>query len=103
MSAHQHLRIYCSDLAKRVALRDEWRLRHPDWHTQLFRREYLRWSQADDDEAAMMTFESSFDPTDPEPDTADVLTVDTFLALMQVALQADERSAFVWSLVQHDE
>jgi hypothetical protein len=103
MSAHQHLRIYCTDLSKRVALRDQWRLRHPDWDTQLFRREHLYWLRADDDDAAIMKFESSFDPTDLEPNTADVLTVDTFLALMQVALQADERSAFVWSLVQHDE
>ena len=83
---YTRLRKYCDDLTFRVLARDEWRKRHPDWDTQLFRSEYWAWL-----EKGMKKFDSSFDPDDLEPQTSDVLTAENFLALITVALTAYEQ------------
>jgi hypothetical protein len=90
VTRHEKLEHYCNDLAERVAQRDEWRLRHPDWDTQEFRREHLKWSRADDEEATTMKFLSSFNPNDLEPNTSDILTTDIFLALMEAVLRKEK-------------
>jgi hypothetical protein len=106
---YEQLRKYCDDLTERVMLRDAWRLRHPDHDTQKFREEMRLWADEEimQDESGVwhvnkdflsygmgpIQLESSFDPNDQEPNTRDILTVDTFLNLMTIALSAYERLA----------
>jgi hypothetical protein len=107
-SQYQQLRTYCDDLAARVNLRNQWRLRHPDYDTQQFLSEMHLWSSGDYSQDSSgkwygtkdvwygyetpVEFKSSFDPNDLEPDTRDLLSVDTFLNLMTIALSAYEAS-----------
>ena len=117
MTTHyEQLRRYCDDLTERVRLRDEWRLRHPDCNTQVFIDEKAWWDNGEmgqyqpgdpngptgayyhNDlwsyyEGKTIQLESSFNPHDPEPYTQDILTADTFLNLMTIALSAYERLA----------
>ena len=107
-SQYEQLRTYCDDLAARVDLRNQWRLRHPDYNTQQFLSEMHLWSSGDYSQDSSgkwygtkdvwfgyktpVEFKSSFDPNDLEPDTGDLLSVDTFLNLMTIALSAYEAS-----------
>lgn len=88
--AYTNLKTYCDDLTERLRLVEEWKIRHPDWDTQLFRRDESNWYMAKDDEEP--TFKSSFDPNDLRPHTADLLTAERWNDLMQVALAAFEKN-----------
>ena len=116
MTTHyEQLRQYCDDLTERVMLRDEWRLRHPDYNTQVFIDEKTWWDNGDiaqyqpgDQngptgayydthdfygyyEGKTIQLESSFNPWDPEPYTGDHLGVETLLNLITVTLSAYEK------------
>ena len=91
--AYLNIKEYCDDLTERLRLVEEWKLRHPDWNTQPFLRDESNWIRADDD--AQLTFETSFDPNDLRPHTADLLTAERWNDLMQVALSAFEAAGEV--------
>ncbi len=116
MTTHyEQLRRYCDDLTERVALRNEWRLRHTDYNTQVFIDEKAWWDngeiaqyQPGDQngpagayydtrdfygyyEGKTIQLESSFNPWDPEPYTGDQLGVETLLNLIAVTLSAYEK------------
>ena len=91
--AYLNIKTYCDDLTERLRLVEEWKVRHPDWDTQPFRRDESNWIRADDD--AELTFETSFDPNDLRPQTSDLLTSERWNDLMLVALSAFEAAGEV--------
>lgn len=89
--AYLNIKEYCDDLTERLRLVEEWKLRHPDWDTQLFRRDESDWYKALDLYEGL-TFKSSFDPNDLRPHTSDLLTAERWNDLMRVALAAFEKA-----------
>ena len=87
--AYFNIKTYCDDLTERLRLVEEWKLRHPDWDTQPFRRDESDWYRALDLYEGL-TFKSSFDPNDLRPHTSDLLTSERWNDLMLVALSAFE-------------
>lgn len=86
-SDYAALDFYRRDLAGRVEARDAWRERHPDHDTRAFA---LDWENAY--KSRPLSGLSTFDKSDPEPETRDVLSVDTFLRILNVALAAYEKA-----------
>jgi hypothetical protein len=89
--AYLNIKKYCDDLTERLRLVEEWKLRHPDWDTQPFRRDESDWYKALDLYEGL-TFKSSFDPNDLRPHTSDLLTAERWNDLMRVALAAFEKA-----------
>lgn len=102
--AYGRLSAYFSDLTHRLGLLEEWKERHPDHLSPQFRDDEKRWEEYVlrkefyESEIGQKTidpvvnplgpFISSFNPEDQKPHTADLLTVQRFSDLMQVALEA---------------
>jgi hypothetical protein len=86
-SDYAALDFYRRDLAGRVEARDAWRERHPDHDTTAYRAAELRYEQT-----LIVSADTTFRPDDPEPETRDVLSVDTFLRVLNVALAAYEKA-----------
>jgi len=86
-AAYHDLRTYADDLLNRIAMRRAWVERHPDHATEEYNADFLSWQMGGEYWKSGI---STFDPNDPEPRTADLLTAERFTDLMLVALAAYE-------------
>lgn len=87
--AYKQVKEYSDDLSERIRLLKEWNERHSDSDSPQFKQDWKDWYY---DQEGKHDFKSSFDPNDPSPDTADVLTAETFNNIMLIALAAYEKA-----------
>jgi len=87
--SYRDIRAYLDDLNARMNAQQWWLARHPDTDTDEYEADYDRYL---DNPSSWTAGVSTFDPTDPMPNTADVLSVQRFIDLMTVAVTAYERS-----------
>lgn len=91
-SEYEQIRAYHADLGRRVEAREQWRKRHPDYRSDLYQQEMdMYWALAPEEREAMARL-STFDPSDPAPQTSDLLTSELLVRLMGLALAAYERA-----------
>ena len=83
-TAFLRLNAYFQDLKRRHEELFVWKMRHPDHHTAEFGKDYDDWALY----RLPGTAGSTFDPDDLAPNVSDVLTSETFLDVIEVAVIA---------------
>jgi len=89
--AYIQVRDYCSDLSERIDMYEVWKERHPDHNTTLYYREEAAFYEGE----KTSDFESTFNPDDPQPNTADLLSAKMFAAIMTLVVDCHERMTHV--------
>jgi len=87
--AYDYIRAYLDDITARMIAQRAWNTRHPDALDAEFAADEDAYY---DDPSTWAAGRSTFDPNDPIPNTADVLTVERFISLVVVAVTAYEKA-----------
>jgi hypothetical protein len=88
-AAYLELSAYLDDLKSRVEAQKAWRRRHPDAGTPTYEDDVDAYI---DSPTSWTPGRSTFDPSDPMPQTSDLFTADRFITLMTVAVTAYEKA-----------
>lgn len=83
--AHKMMSDYAKDLNSRLVAQQEWIGRHPDYRTFAYLEDVRNY-----EENQVLSFDSTFNPADPMPQTSDMLTAEKFLSVIMLALHAYE-------------
>lgn len=88
---YTRLHTYHADLLARYEARSQWLERHPDHNTPEYHADEHDYELRQGGflpASTDRTPQSSFNPTDPEPSTSDVLSASLLLNIMAVSLEA---------------
>lgn len=84
----ERIRLYVDDLGARLKAKDEWNQRHPDHESEQYALDedtYFRYQSIGHTKSS---FESTYDPNDPSPNTSDLLSAQRFFDVAFIALTA---------------
>ena len=82
------IKAYVDDLGERLHAREQWNERHPDHESEQYALDedtYFRYQSIGHTKSS---FESSYDPNDPAPNTSDLLSAQRFFDVAFIALTA---------------
>jgi hypothetical protein len=88
----ERIRQYVADLGARLQARQEWTDRHPDHESPQFTADedtYFRYQSIGHTKSS---FESSYDPNDPTPNTSDLLSAQRFFDVAYIAITALDKA-----------
>jgi hypothetical protein len=88
----ERIRRYVADLGTRLQARQEWNERHADHESPQYETDeetYFRYQAIGHTKS---TFESTFDPNDPAPNTSDLLSAQRFFDVAYIAITALDKA-----------
>ena len=84
----ERLKTYVNDLGLRIKLKEEWDSRHPDRNETQFELDADHHERYGGKGFIEAPYASTFDPTDIEPNTSDIVTAQSFFDIAYAALTA---------------
>jgi hypothetical protein len=88
----ERMRVYVADLGARLQARQEWTARHPDHNSPQFTADEDTYFKYQAIGHTKSTFESTFDPNDPTPNTSDLLSAQIFFDVAYIAITALDKA-----------
>jgi hypothetical protein len=88
----ERIRKYVADLGARLQARQDWTDRHPDHKSPQFEADEDTYFKYQAIGHTKSTFESTFDPNDPTPNTSDLLSAQIFFDVAYIAITALDKA-----------
>jgi len=84
----ERIKAYVNDLGARLQARQEWNERHTDHESEQYALDEETYFRYQSIGHTKTSFESSYDPNDPAPNTSDLLSAQRFFDVAFIALTA---------------